>query len=96
LTLGVDFHAVDTVIQVGSPKGVARFMQAGRKESGHYPGATSKIYFVPTNSLEIIEGSACVTLLKQIYLRTEFLNVRSFGRAYSIYDHPCRVRWILR
>lgn len=57
LDLGVDFRPVDTVIQVGSPKGVARFMQrAGR--SGHQPGATSKIYFLPTHSLEIVEGSA--------------------------------------
>ena len=44
LDLGVDFRPVDTVIQVGSPKGVARFLQrAGR--SGHRPGETSKIYF---------------------------------------------------
>lgn len=57
LDLGVDFRPVDTVIQIGSPKGVARFMQrAGR--SGHQPGAVSKIYFLPTHSLEIIEGSA--------------------------------------
>ena len=36
LDLGVDFRPVDTVIQIGSPKGVARFMQrAGR--SGHHP-----------------------------------------------------------
>jgi Lhr-like helicase len=34
LDLGVDFRPVETVIQVGSPKGVARFLQrAGR--SGH-------------------------------------------------------------
>ena len=57
LDLGVDFRSVDTVIQIGSAKGIARFMQrAGR--SGHSPGALSKIYFVPTNSLEIVEGSA--------------------------------------
>lgn len=57
LDLGVDFRPVDTVIQIGSPKGVARFMQrAGR--SGHQPGAVSRIYFLPTHSLEIIEGSA--------------------------------------
>lgn len=57
LDLGVDFRPVDTVIQIGSPKGVARFMQrAGR--SGHQPGAVSRIHFLPTHSLEIMEGSA--------------------------------------
>jgi ATP-dependent Lhr-like helicase len=57
LDLGVDFRPVDTVIQVGSPKGVARFMQrAGR--SGHHPGAVSKAYFVPTHSMELLEGAA--------------------------------------
>ena len=57
LDLGVDFRPVDTVIQVGSPKGISRFMQrAGR--SGHSPGATSTIYFVPTHSLELTEGAA--------------------------------------
>ncbi|MCU0450654.1 MAG: ligase-associated DNA damage response DEXH box helicase [Bernardetiaceae bacterium] len=57
LDLGVDFRPVDTVIQVGSPKGAGRFVQrAGR--SGHQPGAASKIYFLPTHSLELIEGAA--------------------------------------
>lgn len=57
LDLGVDFRPVDTVIQIGSPKGVARFMQrAGR--SGHQPDAISNVYFVPTHSLEIIEAAA--------------------------------------
>ncbi len=57
LDLGVDFRPVDTVVQVGSPKGVARFMQrAGR--SGHHPGATSRAYFIPTHSLELLEGAA--------------------------------------
>jgi ATP-dependent Lhr-like helicase len=56
LDLGVDFRPVETVIQVGSPKGVARFLQrAGR--SGHQPGAVSKIYFVPT-ALAGVDGSS--------------------------------------
>ena len=57
LDLGVDFRPVETVIQVGSPKGVARFLQrAGR--SGHRPGEISKIYFLPTHSLELMEAAA--------------------------------------
>ena len=57
LDLGVDFRPVETIVQIGSPKGVARFLQrAGR--SGHRPGAESKIYFVPTHSLELVEASA--------------------------------------
>ncbi|SKB73044.1 ATP-dependent helicase Lhr and Lhr-like helicase [Soonwooa buanensis] len=63
LDLGVDFKPVDTVIQIGSSKGVARFMQrAGR--SGHSPFETSNIYFVPTHSLELIEASALKEAVK--------------------------------
>jgi ATP-dependent helicase Lhr and Lhr-like helicase len=64
LDLGVDFRPVETVIQVGSPKGVARFLQrAGR--SGHQPGELSKIYFVPTHSLELMEAAALKTAMKE-------------------------------
>ncbi len=57
LDLGVDFAAVDQVIQVGSPKGIARLMQrAGR--SGHRPGEPSHLYCVPTHAFELIEFSA--------------------------------------
>lgn len=57
LDLGVDFRPVEAIVQVGSPKGVARFLQrAGR--SGHRPGAVSRIHFLPTNSLELIEAAA--------------------------------------
>lgn len=64
LDLGVDFRPVDTVIQIGSPKGVARFKQrAGR--SGHQPGAVSKIFFVPTHALELVEISALQQALRE-------------------------------
>ncbi|MEN7341706.1 MAG: ligase-associated DNA damage response DEXH box helicase [Pseudomonadota bacterium] len=54
LDLGVDFAPVDQVLQIGSPKGVARLMQrAGR--SGHQPGAVSRVVCVPTYALELIE-----------------------------------------
>lgn len=67
LDLGVDFRPVDTVIQVGGPKGVSRFFQrAGR--SGHRPGALSKIWFVPTHALELPEGAALRSAIdKNIY-----------------------------
>ena len=57
LDLGVDFLPVERVLQIGSPKGVARLLQrAGR--SGHAPGRPSRITLVPTHSLEIIEAVA--------------------------------------
>lgn len=64
LDLGVDFRPVETVIQVGSPKGVARFLQrAGR--SGHSPDAVSKIYFLPTHSLELVEAAALKSAIQE-------------------------------
>lgn len=64
LDLGVDFAPVDTVIQVGSPKGVARFLQrAGR--SGHQPDAVSRIYFLPTHALELLESAALQRAIKE-------------------------------
>lgn len=64
LDLGVDFRPVDTVIQVGSPKGIARFLQrAGR--SGHRPGEISRIYFLPTHSLELVEAAALKTAVTE-------------------------------
>jgi ATP-dependent Lhr-like helicase len=64
LDLGVDFRPVDTVIQVGSPKGVSRFLQrAGR--SGHRPGDVSKIWFLPTHSLELVEAAALKQAIKE-------------------------------
>jgi ATP-dependent Lhr-like helicase len=74
LDLGVDFRPVETIIQVGSAKGVARFTQrAGR--SGHQPGAVSKIYFVPTHSLELLEGAALRNAIaaKAVESRTPYI-----------------------
>lgn len=57
LDLGVDFAPVEQVVQVGSPKGVARLLQrAGR--SGHQPGATSRVLCAPTHALELVEYAA--------------------------------------
>jgi len=57
LDLGVDFAPVETIIQVGGPKGVARFLQrAGR--SNHRPGKESLIYFLATHAIELVEASA--------------------------------------
>lgn len=77
LDLGVDFRPVETIVQIGSPKGVARFMQrAGR--SGHQPGAISNIYFVPTHSLEIIESAALGEAMRQGILERRIPYFRSF------------------
>ena len=54
LDLGVDFSPVERVVQIGSPKGIARLIQrAGR--SGHRPGAGCEVLCVPTHALELVE-----------------------------------------
>ncbi|MEM8525592.1 MAG: ligase-associated DNA damage response DEXH box helicase [Bacteroidota bacterium] len=77
LDLGVDFRPVESIVQIGSPKGVARFMQrAGR--SGHQPGAKSRIYFVPTHSLELIESAALREAIDNQQVESRIPYVRSF------------------
>ena len=57
LDLGVDFQPVEQVVQIGSPKNLARLLQrAGR--SAHVPGGRSQVLFMPTNALELLELSA--------------------------------------
>ncbi|MEM9082556.1 MAG: DEAD/DEAH box helicase, partial [Planctomycetota bacterium] len=62
LDLGVDFSPVDQVIQIGSPKGVARLIQrAGR--SGHAPGKISRVLCVPAHAFELVEFAAARTAI---------------------------------
>jgi len=77
LDLGVDFAPVETVIQIGSPKGVARFLQrAGR--SGHSPGKESIIYFLPTHAMELIEASALQQAVKNTVVEDRMPYLNSF------------------
>jgi ATP-dependent Lhr-like helicase len=77
LDLGVDFRPVETIIQIGSPKSVARFMQrAGR--SGHAPGAVSKIYFLPTHALELVEVAALRKAIEHRNIEVRIPHIRSW------------------
>jgi len=71
LDLGVDFLPVERVIQIGSPKGVARLLQrAGR--SGHAPGRPSRITVVPTHALELVEAAAARHAAQQKQIESRF------------------------
>lgn len=64
LDLGVDFLPVERVLQIGSPKGVARLLQrAGR--SGHAPGRASRVTLVPSHSLELVESAAAQSAIRK-------------------------------
>ena len=77
LDLGVDFRPVEAVVQIGGPKGVARFKQrAGR--SGHSPHATSKVYFLPTHGLELIEAAALRDSIENERIEQRDPLIRSF------------------
>ena len=57
LDLGVDFSPVERVMQIGSPKGIARIMQrAGR--ASHRPMASARVTCVPTHGMELFEIAA--------------------------------------
>lgn len=71
LDLGVDFSPVDRVIQVGSPKGIARLLQrAGR--SGHNPGRESIITCVPTHAFELIEFAAVKSAIEKKFIEPRY------------------------
>ena len=77
LDLGVDFSPVDRVVQIGSPKGIARCLQrAGR--SGHAPGQSSHLYFLPTHALELIEASALRTAIQRGELEERYAVLKPF------------------
>ncbi|MDX1685212.1 MAG: ligase-associated DNA damage response DEXH box helicase [Saprospiraceae bacterium] len=77
LDLGVDFRPVETIIQIGGPKGAARFVQrAGR--SGHQPTALSKIYFVPTHAMEFIEAAALRSSIDHMIVESRMPYIRSY------------------
>ena len=59
LDLGIDWGAVDLVIQVGAPKGATRLVQRiGR--SNHRPDLPSRAVLVPGNRFEFLECQAAV------------------------------------
>jgi len=69
LDLGVDFLPVERVLQIGSPKGVARLLQrAGR--SGHAPGRASRVTLVPSHSLELVESAAVQSAIRNGHIES--------------------------
>lgn len=79
LDLGVDFRPVDSIIQIGGPKGVARFLQrAGR--SGHRPDAKSRIWFLPTHALELVECAA----LREAILKDEMEDRKPLEMSFDV------------
>ncbi len=59
LDLGVDWAAVDLVVQIGAPKGVSRLMQRiGR--ANHRLDIPSRALLVPANRFEVLECRAAV------------------------------------
>jgi len=77
LDLGVDFRPVETVVQIGGPKGVARFAQrAGR--SGHRPDAVPRVWFLPTHALELVEAAALREAVNTGVVEARQPMVRSF------------------
>ncbi|MBI0538560.1 ligase-associated DNA damage response DEXH box helicase [Roseomonas sp. KE2513] len=63
LDLGIDWGAVDQVIQVGAPKGVARLLQRiGR--ANHRMDEPSRAVLVPANRFEVIECVAATEAVR--------------------------------
>ena len=59
LDLGIDWGAIDQVLQVGAPKGVSRLLQrVGR--SNHRMDEASRAILVPANRFEVLECEAAI------------------------------------
>lgn len=79
LDLGVDFPAVEQIIQIGSPHGLARLIQrAGRAK--HRMGESSTIYCVPTHGLELLEFTA----LREAYLSQKLESRFRFEKPFDV------------
>jgi ATP-dependent Lhr-like helicase len=64
LDLGIDWGAVDLVIQIGAPKGVSRLLQRiGR--SNHRFDAPSRALLVPSNRFEVLECRAAIAAIAE-------------------------------
>lgn len=63
LDLGIDWAAVDLVVQVGAPKGASRLIQrVGR--AGHRLDRTSRALLVPANRFEVLECRAALDAVR--------------------------------
>jgi ATP-dependent Lhr-like helicase len=64
LDLGIDWGAVDLVIQIGAPKGAARMIQRiGR--ANHRLDEPSRALMVPANRFEVLECEAAVEAVRE-------------------------------
>ena len=87
LDLGVDFPSVDRVLQIGSPKGVARLLQrAGR--SGHQPGSLSRATCVPAHAFELVEACAAREAIQKGFLESP--------AGADLKKRPCCMRCVAR
>ena len=67
LDLGIDWGAVDLVVQVGAPKGAARLLQrVGR--SNHRLDRPSEAVLIPANRFEVLECQAAVDAVREMTL----------------------------
>ena len=74
LDLGIDWAAVDLVIQVGAPKGSSRLLQRiGR--ANHRLDEPSRALLVPANRFEVLECQAALSAMRAMQLDGDQPNV---------------------